>query len=93
MYIMAPEPISAACFINPFHQSVCLYVYPPIVAMQRLDIRVPPATNTRNKELLDASFSVLSITYQKRVCGSVCVSPIVAKEWLGKHVLAATKNC
>jgi hypothetical protein len=27
-YIMAPEPISTAYFINPSHQSVCLYVYP-----------------------------------------------------------------
>jgi hypothetical protein len=25
---MAPEPISTACFTNPFHPSVCLYVYP-----------------------------------------------------------------
>jgi hypothetical protein len=29
---MAPELISAACFINPSHQSVCLYMYLPIVA-------------------------------------------------------------
>jgi hypothetical protein len=39
MYIMAPEPISAAYFINPFHQSVCLYVcmfIPRIVARQRI---------------------------------------------------------
>jgi hypothetical protein len=28
VYIMAPEPISMACFINPSRQSVCLYVYP-----------------------------------------------------------------
>jgi hypothetical protein len=28
MYIMAPEPISTAYFINPSHQYVCLYVYP-----------------------------------------------------------------
>jgi hypothetical protein len=32
MYAMAPEPILTAYFINPAHQSVCLYVYPPIVA-------------------------------------------------------------
>jgi hypothetical protein len=32
MYIMAPEPISTAYFINPSRQSVCLYVYPRIVA-------------------------------------------------------------
>jgi hypothetical protein len=28
MYIMSPEPISTAYFINPSHQSVCLHVYP-----------------------------------------------------------------
>jgi hypothetical protein len=35
MYIMAPEPISAAYLINPSHQAVPLYVYPSIVARQR----------------------------------------------------------
>jgi hypothetical protein len=34
MYIMTPEPISPAYFINPSHLSVCLYVYPPTVARQ-----------------------------------------------------------
>jgi hypothetical protein len=48
MYIMAPEPISTACFINPFHQSVCLYVYPHVVARQGLGKHVPAETNTRN---------------------------------------------
>jgi hypothetical protein len=28
MYSMAPEPISTAYFINPSHQSVCLFVCP-----------------------------------------------------------------
>jgi hypothetical protein len=41
MYIMAPEPISTAYFINPSHQSVCLYVYSPIVARQRLGKTLP----------------------------------------------------
>jgi hypothetical protein len=36
MCIMAPEPISMAYFINPSHQSVCLYLYPSIVARQQL---------------------------------------------------------
>jgi hypothetical protein len=34
IYVMSPEPVLAAYFINPFHQSVCLYVYPHIVASQ-----------------------------------------------------------
>jgi hypothetical protein len=36
MYVMEPVPISTAYFINPSHQSVCLHVYPFIVAMERL---------------------------------------------------------
>jgi hypothetical protein len=36
MYIMAPEPIPTTYFINPSHQSVCLHVYPPLIASQRL---------------------------------------------------------
>jgi hypothetical protein len=35
MYSMTPT--STACFLNSFHQSVCLYVYLPIVVTQRLD--------------------------------------------------------
>jgi hypothetical protein len=41
MYIMAPEPISKAYLVNPPDQSVCLYVYPIIVAKQRLDKTLP----------------------------------------------------
>jgi hypothetical protein len=40
-YIMAPEPISPACFINPSHQSASLFVYLPIVARQRLGKNTP----------------------------------------------------
>jgi hypothetical protein len=36
IYIMAPEPISTTYFINSSHQSLCLYVYPLIVARQWL---------------------------------------------------------
>jgi hypothetical protein len=46
MYIMAPEPISMAYFINPSHQSVCLYVYPPIIARQQLGKNISRAMNT-----------------------------------------------
>jgi hypothetical protein len=64
-YIMVPEqPISAAYFINTFHQSVCMYI-PPIVARQRLGKHIPAAAiHTTIKELLDAC-----------ICGSACVSP------------------
>jgi hypothetical protein len=55
---MAPEPISTAYFINSSHQSLYLYVYPLIVAKQRLGKNVTAATNTHAtiEELLDASF-------------------------------------
>jgi hypothetical protein len=45
-----PEPvfIKLGTYINPSHQSSCLYVYPPIVARQRLGKHVPAATNTHS---------------------------------------------
>jgi hypothetical protein len=63
VYIVAPERISAAYFINSFPQAVCVYVYPPIVARQRLGKNVTAA----RFELLAASFSVRSVSYQKKV--------------------------
>jgi hypothetical protein len=68
---MAHEPISAEYFINPFHQSLCLYVYPllslleygsvipPFSATQRLSIHVPAAMNPYSKieKMLDTVFS------------------------------------
>jgi hypothetical protein len=41
MYIMAPEPILTAYFINLSHQSACLYMYPLIVARQWLGKNPP----------------------------------------------------
>jgi hypothetical protein len=75
--IMAPEPISVAYFLNPSHQSVCLYVYPPVIARQwlsknppiiareRLGKNVTAAVNTHAtiEELLDVSFCMWSISY------------------------------
>jgi hypothetical protein len=68
-YIMAPEPISSAYLINPTHQSVCLYVYPSTVARQRLAKSFTIATNTHAtvEELLESSFSMLSVSYQRKV--------------------------
>jgi hypothetical protein len=69
VYIMAPEPISMAYFINPSHQSVCLYVYLPIVARQQIGKNVSTATNTHSKieEFLGPSFSVWSESYRRKV--------------------------
>jgi hypothetical protein len=69
MYIMATEPISAAYFINPSHQSVCLYAYPHIVARQRFGKNVTAAKKTHAtiKELLDVLFSMRFMSYQRKV--------------------------
>jgi hypothetical protein len=72
VYVTALNPVSTAWLKNPSHQSVCLYVYPlivarqrlgknhPIVARQRLGSNVIAVTNTRatTEELLDASVSM-----------------------------------
>jgi hypothetical protein len=54
-YIIASEPLSTA--------------YPPIVARQRLGKNVTVAKNTHAtiEELLNASFSVGSVSYQREV--------------------------
>jgi hypothetical protein len=69
MHIMATAPISREYFMNPNHQSVCLYVSAPIVARQRLGKNVTATMNTYAKiqELLDASFSMRSVLYQRKV--------------------------
>jgi hypothetical protein len=66
MYIMPPEPTSMAYFIDPSHQSVCLYVYPSVVARQwlRKNVTVAMNTHTTIEELLDSLFSVWSMSYQ-----------------------------
>jgi hypothetical protein len=68
MCIMAPEPISAAYFINPSHQSLCLYVYPPIVARQRLGKNDTAVTSRHAKiEELDVYFSMRSLSCQRKL--------------------------
>jgi hypothetical protein len=69
MYIMVPEPISTAYFLNHAHQSVYLYVYPSFVARQRLgkNFTAPTNTHTTVEEWFAASFSILSVSYQRKV--------------------------
>jgi hypothetical protein len=90
IYIISYEPISTACFINGSHQ--CLYAY---VARQRLGINVNAATNTQAtiREFFHASFSIRSVSYRRRVCGSVVYPPVVARQRLVKSVPVATNNC
>jgi hypothetical protein len=86
MYTIGTEPISKAWFLNP---PIGLHVYvflsyrckggsvkriPPFGARQRLGKRVPVSKSTSNNRW-NASFSLESLSNQKRVSGSVCVSP------------------
>jgi hypothetical protein len=59
---MAPQPTSMAYFINPSHQSVCLYVH---VIRPTVQKNITAATNTyaTTEELLDVSF----------LCGPYCI--------------------
>jgi hypothetical protein len=55
--------------LHKYHPtSLCLYVYPATVARQRRGKKVTAATNTHATiELLDPSFSVRFVSYQKKV--------------------------
>jgi hypothetical protein len=68
MNIMATKPISTACFINPSHQSMCLYAYTSLGARHWFSINVTTAMNTRARtdELLEATLSMLSVSYEGR---------------------------
>jgi hypothetical protein len=68
MYVMAPEPISREHFINPSHQSVCLYMNPTVIARQWLGKNVTTAMNTQTttEGLLDTSFSMQSVLYERK---------------------------
>jgi hypothetical protein len=69
MYIMTLEPNSLTYFINPSHHTVSVCV-PPVIARQRLGKNVSAATNTHTttEDLLDASFSMRSVSHQRNVC-------------------------
>jgi hypothetical protein len=66
MYIIVLEPISTPYFINPSQQSMRLDVIPSIVPRQVSGKNVTMATNTHatKEELLAASFSVRSVSYE-----------------------------
>jgi hypothetical protein len=84
MYIMAPEPISAAYFINPSHHSVCLNVYPTLSLLGNGSVDTFPwqRIQTTIEELLEASFSIRSV-------GLSVYLLIVARQRLSKRVAAA----
>jgi hypothetical protein len=69
MNIMAPEPISTAYFIDPFHQPLCVYVYSSNIARQLHGKYFTAATNTHAtiEKLLNASFLMRSVPYERKV--------------------------
>jgi hypothetical protein len=72
IFIMAPEPNSMAYFTN--NQSLCLHVYSPIVARQRLSKNGTAATNTHatTEESLEGSFPLRSVLYRRTQAISSC---------------------
>jgi hypothetical protein len=70
--IMAPEPVSMAYIVHLSHQSVCLYLYPPTVARQRLGRNFTAAPNTQATLVeLDVSFSMQSVSYKRKAGDSL----------------------
>lgn len=65
---MAPGSISVAHFINPFHQFVCLYLYPHVIARQRLYNLVPSSTSTCSNRIVGyvVSFVLRVISKENR---------------------------
>jgi hypothetical protein len=89
MYIMALEPLSMTYFINFSHQSVCLYVY---VARQRF------GKNVTTEKIQDNNRRIVGrvVFYAVRVVSKeslIVYHLILARQRLGKHVPAATRNC
>jgi hypothetical protein len=79
MCITASESNLTAYVINSCHQSVCLYLYPPVVARYPLCKHVPASTNTRNS---------------KRIAGLVvfCAVRVISKRvWVWNASRAATR--
>jgi hypothetical protein len=95
VYIMARGPTSTAYFLKPSHQSVCLYAHPSVVARKWLGKNLTAAINTHAKieYILDAPFSMRSVSYQGRYSFSSSQNFLlhtvayrsVAKQWLGKQ--------
>jgi hypothetical protein len=58
MHVMTPEPVSTEYFVNPSYKSVCLYLYPLIVARQWPDKNITATMNAHAtiKQFLDVSY-------------------------------------
>jgi hypothetical protein len=68
MYIMATSTHLNGV-LHRSHLSVCLYMYPFIIARQRIDKNFNRARNidATIEELLHSSFSIRSVSYQRKI--------------------------
>jgi hypothetical protein len=86
MYSVATEPTSTAYFINPTHQSVCLYVYlsyrckaslqyiPPFGVWQQFVKHVPAAMNTHNRRIVRHTiFYVVHVLTKESLWVCLCI--------------------
>lgn len=74
VYIITPEPISTVSFINPFPHSVSLCVLRLLLLFNcSVDIFPQGRIQATIEEILE--FSIPSVSYQRRVCRTVCVYP------------------
>jgi hypothetical protein len=93
--IMATELVSTAYFINS-STSVCVSLGVSLISLQgngSAESLTWPRTHATIEELLKASFSLRSMSYQKEESVGLSVyPPIVARQRLEKHVPVATKN-
>jgi hypothetical protein len=67
MYIMAPEPIWTAYFINPSQKSVRLYVYPHTVARQRFAKETLPRQRIHTLALMITVIRALEAGSERRL--------------------------
>jgi hypothetical protein len=84
IYIMTPEPISTAYFINPSHQSVCLYMYPLSLLGNGSVKRYRENEYTRNKRRIVGGVVLYAICV---LCG-----PFVLPELLVIFFLLVMRN-
>jgi hypothetical protein len=66
---MTPDPTSAVYFINPSHQSLCLFAYPLFVARQRLGKHVTIATNTHARKRIIGDAVSYTVRVVLKECG------------------------
>jgi hypothetical protein len=67
MCIMAPEPISTAYFINPSHQSVSMCNPSLLLVNGSVNTFQRQRIHATIDEFLDASFTMRSVSYQRKV--------------------------